>query len=197
MDKLKSILKVIVKATITLALAVIVLKIFLKVFPFFIVTGFLVRIYNEVKFYNYKKQLLNEFQNKYIGQFDYAKTRVEHVQKIDKPNEDVIYADEYVPITENDINNLDNNQINEIYQKRLEIEKILNSTFNPKDREKLKQQLTLLSFQLQDLVAAENAWLNYYKTVENIADNKDYLMNLDKKKLKKLQKEAKLINKNT
>lgn len=145
-----------------------------------------------------KKEMLKDLQKHYQKQQEYATERVENIQKVENQNGNILYVEEFVPcddemieVIKKSIEKYKKNSFNranalEIMDSYELVKYKVAITTNKEELLKLKQQLVLLSFQLQDIASGYNTFLKD-KTLEEMYDSRDTLI--------RLRRNANIVNK--
>lgn len=142
-----------------------------------------------------RKEMLNDLQEHYQKQQEYATERVEGIQKVENQDGNILYVEKLVPCDNETIEvikkSIEKDRKN-LFNKSTALE-IMDSyelvkykvaiTTNKEELLKLKQQLTLLSFQLQDIASGYNTFLKN-KTLEEMYDCKEDFLRLRKNNYK-------------
>ncbi len=127
-----------------------------------------------------KKELIEEAKEKLEKNLEYTEKRLAGLRKLKGENGEVIYAEEYIPISSEDLENIQdrgttiNKSISEKLYQLLDFSQKLISIENNKIKlESEKKLLMLYSFQLQDTLSENNSYLSVstedlYENQENI-----------------------------
>lgn len=157
--------------------------------PTMLVINIVKIIKQEIESRKLRKEMLNDLQEHYQKQQEYATERVEGIQKIENQNGNILYVEEFVPcddemieVIKKSIEKYKKNSFNranalEIMDSYELVKYKVVITTNKEELFKLKQQLTLLSFQLQDIASRYNTFLKN-KTLEEMYDSRDTLIRL-------------------
>lgn len=133
--------------------------------------------------------MLNDLLKSMEEQYEYTPQEVEVVQNIESQSDNNLYIEEHIPYDDKTLGKLreiiekDENSINRTTALKVmdnyELAKYkVATTVNKDELIILKQQLTLLSFQLQDIAARYNA----DKTIEKMYDSREDLIRLRTKR---------------
>lgn len=152
--------------------------------PTMLVINIVKIIKQEIESRKLRKEMLNDLQEHYQKQQEYATERVEGIQKIEVQN-GYIYSEELVSF---DVKMIEETigLYKTTFDGALSLCKIgeyeamkykVSTTTNREELLELKQQLTLLSFQLQDIASEYNTFLKN-KTLEEMYDSRDTLIRL-------------------
>ncbi len=87
------------------------------------------------------------------------------LRKLKGENGEVIYAEEYIPVSFKDLENIQDKRITNLSQKLKSIEN------NKKHLEFVKNSLIFYSFQLQDPLSENHFYLN--KSIKDLYENKE------------------------
>ncbi|MCI9280457.1 MAG: hypothetical protein HFJ02_06645 [Bacilli bacterium] len=136
-----------------------------------------------------KKELGEKNLRKLEKNSDYTEKRLAGLSKIKGKNGEVFYAEEYVPISFEDLENIQDremtlNQTQEMETYFQSLEKYQKLNLNGMEREQLeavKKELILYSFKLQEAISKNNVYLN--AKTEDLYKNKEKIeMQLKKAK---------------
>lgn len=160
--------------------------------PAMLVKGIVGFVKQKIEIRNLRKEMLNDLQKHYQEQQDYATKRVESIQKIESQNGNILYAEEYIPCDDKTLEMIkEARKKDKRFINRANALKVMDSyeltkykvatTVNKEELTQLKQELTLLSFQLQDIAARYNTFLKD-KTIEEMYDSRKDLIRLRTKR---------------
>lgn len=133
-----------------------------------------------------KRKEYSKYKSKnYKYQKDYAIKRANTIQAIKDKDNEIVYAEEFVEvddkeldvICEHTLNENDKNIINEYREVKNQLQDKTNK-FKLERLEELKQKLTRLSFQVQDIASIHNMFLEKYETPKEIYKNKEKINKL-------------------
>ena len=120
------------------------------------------------------KKNVDNILNDYKQQVQYAKDRVDAIQKGYTDKQKVVYMDEFIPMTEERYNAIPkSHDFNVYYKEYQKTEKELQIENNSDNRNKLKRQLIELSFKLQDLATRSIISETDYNNMEHLYQNSD------------------------
>lgn len=157
--------------------------------PTMLVINIVKIIKQEIESHKLRKEMLNDLQKHYQKQQEYATERVENIQKVKNQNGNILYVEGFVPcddemieVIKKSIEKYKKNSFNranalEIMDSYELVKYKVAITTNKEELLKLKQQLALLSFQLQDIASRYNTFLKN-KTLEEMYDSRDTLIRL-------------------
>lgn len=138
----------------------------------------------EYKVYN------NRLKEKEKYQKNYAVKRANSIQIVKDQNNQEVLAEELVPLAQKEVDILKRYDILiklksydiKTIKKYETIKEQISKETNKTKLKILKQQLTKLSFQMQDIATINNPFLNKYKTSEEIYKNQKKIKNLNQNK---------------
>lgn len=132
-----------------------------------------------IELHTLKNKLLHKYQENIEAQKEYAIERANSIQIIKDTNNEFVCAEEFVPINHEQLNNLkstihkmNSDNIATIMVYETIQKKVLEET-NEERHAHIKQELTRLSFELQDIVTNHNLFLKDLKNSKEIYKAKD------------------------
>lgn len=185
------------KVLLILAVVILVSAISIVLIPTITILVFAIKcaiyIYNEIKsdimLSKAQKKAIKDNKQKEQQDADYANKLVEGIQKNEQPGMEPIYSDEYIPIPKDNII-ITSTVIDDILFTNNTLEEKIEKTTDKKELERLKRELTINSFKLQDAMIEEIDLLKGQST-KYIADNKEQIQQEIPKKSKSRKRSIK------
>lgn len=142
-----------------------------------VIVGPVLIIKSLIGVHNYKKEILKDFKKEYMDQFDVANDLVEHVHLIKDYNNNLVCAEELAVHNKYDENSTNDSLLEDEkwidLKNQYDIKQAQASTTLDREKlEQLKNDLTLISFQMQERVAYNNVFLKYCGGFEESFCNK-------------------------
>ncbi|MCH5167179.1 MAG: hypothetical protein J1F35_04715 [Erysipelotrichales bacterium] len=139
---------------------------------------------NHVKFIKNIKSLNEEevekIEKDLETKINYTKNRLDAIQKVDICEDEVIFIDGYVPITDEISEVISSEEFESSYEEYLKKQKEILLENNANKRSKLKNELIVLSFNLQELATKSLISEKESDDMESLLQNTKVLKNYEK-----------------